>query len=138
MYALTRGKHRPTSIPFGHDHDGFRPLDPKSWIVPSESTRARWRIELRHVVRHFGIVFERQEPVGKPFGNIEHPTIFSRQRHADMMAICRRCRPQIDDHIVNRSPRAPYKFHFFVWGDLKMHPSQGPSAFAYGDIALNP
>src|SRR5437870_11617809 len=58
------------------------PLDAKGGVIPPYPFCVSRRVEFRHLIKDFGVVFESEKPVGKPFWDVEQATIFCRKLYS--------------------------------------------------------
>ena len=75
------------SIAFGDYRHGDRPLDPEGGVVIAVTDCMLGGEKFTHLIEYFGVVFERDEPVCKPLGDIEHVSVAGGQLHAIMLEI---------------------------------------------------
>src|SRR5688572_5325898 len=53
----------------------FRPLDCKRRIIPAQPHVGWLMEEFRHLIKHFGVIFQGLETVSKAFSDVEHSAI---------------------------------------------------------------
>src|SRR5277367_899960 len=52
------------------------PLNPKCWIIPTNSPHVFWGVKLRHLIEHFRIIFQRLKTMRESFWNVQHLFVF--------------------------------------------------------------
>jgi hypothetical protein len=78
-------------------------MNSKSWIIPSDPSGALRGIELGHLVKDLGIVFQSLKSVGKLFGYVNHAKVRGCEVSPNPPGKGRRARSKVDDDVVNRS-----------------------------------
>jgi len=82
------------------------------------------RIEVRHLVNNFGVVFERDQPMRKPDRNKYLETVFGTNNGARIFAECWRAIPDIDHDVKNSPSRHADEFILRERWGLKMQATQ--------------
>src|SRR6266851_2550087 len=99
----------------------FRPADPERRIIPADAARKIRRVELRHLIEDLGLILERLESMREALGNVKHVALLRREHDAEMLLKHWRAAPEVEDHVVDRTPRAANQLCLLVRGGLKMH-----------------
>src|SRR6516225_701254 len=89
-----------------------RPAYPEARVVPAHTALALRGVESRDEVERLGILFERQETVGKAARHIHHAPVLGAELGAKALPETRRPRPQIEDRIPQRAAHAAHHLHF--------------------------
>src|SRR5438270_12991952 len=109
-----------------HTHR-YRPVYSKDGIVPTHTSPTFRSVNLRHLVEDFRGVFERLEPVRETLWNVKHAVVLRRQFDSDPLFERWRCRPEIDNDVVDRALGATHDFHLPMRCGLIMHSSECPA-----------
>ena len=92
--------------------------------------------KLAHLVENFGVLLQRLEAVGKPFGDEEHGAVLRGKLDGKVLLERRRGRPQVNDDVINRSRGTPHELGFRKRRNLEVHASQRAFSFVERDVAL--
>src|ERR1041385_6430450 len=128
---------RPAPVLFRDHLHADRPGDPERGIVVSQAPLRTGTIELRDLVADLGIVFQGQVAVREALRDIQHQVVRRRELRRRPLPVGGGGGPQIDDHIVDRAPRAADQLDLGVGRHLVMQSAQRVGAGAVGKIPLN-
>src|SRR5690242_7310965 len=124
-------------VPIEDDRIGNGPFDAEERIVPAKSTRGLRREEIRHLIEDFTIVGQRLEPVRETTRDVQCAPIRRRQLHGDVLQVCPRLGPDVDDDVEHGAGGAAYELRFLVWLHLIMHPAERASMDVVRHAALH-
>src|SRR5208283_2512045 len=118
------------------DSRGGRPVDREGRIIPANPALMARIVELRNLVKDFGMVSEGQIAVRETLGNIKCAMVLGREVKPRPGAISGRRRPQIDNDVMDRAADTAYQLDFGKRIDRVMHPAQGSRRAIERGIAL--